>query len=232
MDTISKISADVVACERCPRLRQWCLQVAREKKREFREWDYWGRPVPGFGDERPQVWVIGLAPAAHGGNRTGRVFTGDSSGDWLYRAMFHAGFASQPTSRSREDGLQLQGAYVSAICRCAPPDNKPALEEIANCSEYLRREFGLFRSVGSLRVIVCLGGIAFSNALKLHEAFGVALPRPRPVFAHGAEFDLGNAWPRLLASYHPSRQNTNTRRLTEPMLNAVFQRAREIVDQA
>ncbi|MBI5395563.1 MAG: uracil-DNA glycosylase [Verrucomicrobia bacterium] len=220
------INADIVACERCPRLRRWRLRVAREKKREFREWTYWGKPVPGFGDRQARVWIIGLAPAAHGANRTGRMFTGDSSGDWLYRALHRAGFASQPTSRSRDDGMKLRGVYISAVCRCAPPDNKPTPREMENCSGYLWREFETLRS--DLRVVVCLGQIAFLNYLKLLASAGAGLPKPRPRFAHGAGFDFGPAWPRLVASYHPSRQNTNTRKLTEAMLDAVCLRVRAI----
>lgn len=226
MDSLSDINAGIVACARCPRLRRWCLRVAREKKREFRDWTYWGRPVPGFGDPRARVWIIGLAPAAHGANRTGRMFTGDSSGDWLYRALHRAGFANQPLSRSRDDGMKPRDVYISAVCRCAPPDNKPTPHETANCSGFLRRDFEALR--GGLRVAVCLGQIAFANCLKLLTAAGAPAPKPRPQFAHGAEFDLGPAWPRLVASYHPSRQNTNTRRLTEPMLDAVFARVRAI----
>lgn len=226
MDSLRTIGADIVRCGRCPRLRRWCARVARQKKREFRAWDYWGKPVPGFGDARPRVWIIGLAPAAHGANRTGRMFTGDSSGDWLYRSLHRAGFASQPTSRSREDGLALSGVYIGAVCRCAPPGNKPARREMANCAGFLQREFAVLRR--RLRVVVCLGRIAFDNYLKLLATAGVALPRPRPRFAHGAEFDPGPGLPRLLASYHPSRQNTNTGKLTEPMLDAVFSRARDL----
>lgn len=223
---LDKLNRTIIACRRCPRLVRYREQVARTKKREFREWEYWGRPVPGFGDPRAQLLIIGLAPAAHGGNRTGRMFTGDGSGHWLIRALYRAGFASQPTSTHRDDGLRLRDAYLSAIVRCAPPKNKPTPREIANCLTYLRQEIALLSRV---RVVVTLGHVAFGAYLTLARERGIAIPVPRPKFAHGARYPLSSSQenaPLLIASYHPSRQNTQTGRLTEPMLDQVFQLAR------
>jgi uracil-DNA glycosylase family 4 len=211
----------IVACERCPRLREYCTRVALEKKRAHASEIYWGRPVPGFGDPRARLLVLGLAPAAHGANRTGRVFTGDGSGDFLMRAMHDAGFASLPTSRTANDGLQLHDAWIAAAVRCAPPDNKPLPAEIRACEAHLDAEWA---ALPRLTVVVALGRIAFDAALA-HAARAGHAPRPRPLFAHAAEFVLG-AGSRLIASYHPSRQNTNTGRLTAPMLAAVFHAAR------
>ena len=224
-DSVPAIARDIVACSRCPRLRRHCEAVARTKRRAYRAQDYWGRPVPGFGAASARLWILGLAPAAHGANRTGRMFTGDSSGDWLFAALHDAGFARLPRSDSRDDGQQLIDTYISAIVRCAPPDNKPTTGEIGACASFLRRELAALRRV---EVLLCLGALAFAAALRLLEAAGVALPRPRPRFAHGAEFQLQwRARPLvLLASYHPSRQNTQTRRLTRPMWQAVFARTR------
>ncbi len=234
-DTLRRVQRDIVACERCPRLRAWCTEVARTKRRAYRDEPYWGRPVPGFGDTQARLWIVGLAPAAHGANRTGRMFTGDSSGDWLYAALHAAGFASQPEATSREDGLRLQDAYIGAVARCAPPDNKPHRDEIEACAEYLQREFVALRR---LRAILCLGQIAFNATLRLLASEGYGVPRPRPRFGHRAEVVLepparGPKRPvTLLASYHPSRQNTHTRRLTRPMWRAVFRRARALVETA
>jgi uracil-DNA glycosylase family 4 len=200
--------------------------VAREKKREFRESDYWGRPVPSFGDPQARVFIIGLAPAAHGGNRTGRMFTGDSSGDWLYRALHKAGFANQPASKHRGDGLALRDCYIGATIHCAPPDNKPLPNEVANCNSYLIEELHALRN---LRVVIALGKIAFDNYLKTLARLGVSLPKPLPHFAHDTQHDFGTGQPILIASYHPSRQNTNTGKLTEPMFDAVFARARTLL---
>jgi uracil-DNA glycosylase family 4 len=216
----------VTRCRRCPRLVAHREAVAAEKRRQFRDWEYWGRPVPGFGDARARLFVVGLAPAAHGGNRTGRIFTGDRSGDWLYAAMHAAGFANQPTSVSRADGLALSDAYVAAIARCAPPDNKPLPDEIANCRPYLLTELRLLER---LRVIVALGGIALLGFLAAWQAAGRAVPRPRPRFAHAAEYPLDGGV-TLLCSYHPSQQNTFTGRLTRPMLEGVFDRARRLLE--
>jgi uracil-DNA glycosylase family 4 len=207
--------------------------VARTKRRAYRSQQYWGRPVPGFGDPKARLWVLGLAPAAHGANRTGRMFTGDSSGDWLFSALHAAGFASQPTSVSRDDGLQLVDAYIGAVARCAPPDNKPSRDEIETCAEYLVRELHALRRV---RVVLCLGQIAFAAALRLLDGHGYSIPRPRPRFAHRAEMVVageGAAAGRpltLVASYHPSRQNTQTGRLTRAMWRNVFRRTRRLVD--
>lgn len=222
--SLARLARTVIACRRCPRLVRHREQVARAKKREFAGWTYWGRPVPGFGDPQARLLVVGLAPAAHGANRTGRMFTGDSSGRWLVRALHRQGFATQPSSEHRDDGLRVHDVYITAVVRCAPPDNRPAPREVANCAGYLRREFTLLPRV---RVIIALGRIAFTRVLALAEAVGLDVPRPRPAFGHGARYVL--AGPRgsveLFASYHPSRQNTQTGRLTEAMLDAVFRQA-------
>ena len=210
-------------CRACPRLVQHRERVAKEKVARFREWTYWGRPVPGFGDPRARVLVVGLAPAAHGGNRTGRIFTGDESGNWLYRALHAAGFANQPTSVSRDDGLRLVDAYVTASGRCAPPDNKPTPAERDACAPWIDREVTLLAD--GLRAVIALGAFAWAAALGALSRNGVAVPRPRPRFGHGAELRLGGNGLLLLGCYHPSQQNTFTGRLTEPMLDAVFARA-------
>jgi uracil-DNA glycosylase len=207
----------VVACRRCPRLVEWRERVAREKRASFAGQDYWGRPVPGFGDPGARVYVLGLAPAAHGGNRTGRVFTGDRSGDWLFASMHRTGFASQPTSVDRDDGLELSGAFVAAAVRCAPPANRPLPEERDNCLPYAAEELDLLRPA----VIVCLGAFAWDAACRL---LGV---RPRPRFGHAAEFAVADG-PELIGCFHPSQQNTFTGKLTEPMTDAVFTRARDV----
>jgi uracil-DNA glycosylase family 4 len=210
-----------VRCTRCPRLRTYCTQIAREKKRAHRDDVYWGRPVPGFGDPAARVLVLGLAPAAHGANRTGRVFTGDGSGDFLMRAMHVAGFATIPTSRSADDGLRLVDAYIVAAVRCAPPDNKPRPEEIRACQPHLDRECDALPYV---RVIVALGRIGFDAAIARLARKGIRFAR-KPPFAHGAVYHAPTG-PALIASYHPSRQNTNTGKLTPAMLAEVFARAR------
>jgi uracil-DNA glycosylase len=220
---LAALDAEVVACRRCPRLVDWRERVAAEKRAAFADQEYWGRPVPGFGDPAARILVLGLAPAAHGGNRTGRVFTGDRSGDWLFTALWRAGLANQPTSVARDDGLELHGAYVAAAVRCAPPANKPLPAERDNCAPYLERELEL---LDTLRVIVCLGAFAWEAALRARAALGEPIPRPRPRFGHGAEL-AGERWP-LLGSFHVSQQNTFTGRLTEPMLDTVFRRAREL----
>ena len=199
--------------------------MAREKVARFRACAYWGRPVPGFGDPRARLLVVGLAPAAHGGNRTGRIFTGDESGNWLYTALHRAGFANQPTSVSRDDGLRLDDAFVTAVARCAPPDNRPTPEEIATCREHLVAELA---ALDRLRVVVALGRIAHTGFLAAARVGGVAVPRPLPRFGHGAEHALAPGV-TLLCSYHPSQQNTFTGRLTRPMLDAVFTRARALL---
>jgi uracil-DNA glycosylase family 4 len=218
MDSLSALSEQISECRRCERLVTWRETVAAEKRAAYRDDDYWGRGVPGFGDGSASILVLGLAPAAHGANRTGRVFTGDRSGDWLYRAMFRAGLANQPESRSVDDGLQLRGAWVTAAVKCAPPGNKPSPDERERCRPFLRTEIELLNRI---RVVVCLGAFAYEAAC--HE-YGV---RPRPRFGHLVEVPVPGG-PVLLCSFHPSQQNTFTGRLTEPMLDAVFARAVEL----
>jgi uracil-DNA glycosylase family 4 len=222
--TLPEISERIVSCARCERLRTYCQRVAEEKKAAHRNDTYWGRPVPGFGDPRARLLVLGLAPAAHGANRTGRVFTGDGSGDFLMRAMHAAGFANIATSQLADDGLTLTDAYIAAAVRCAPPDNKPTREEIAACHPHLLAEV---HALTRLRVIVALGRIGFEAAWRLLADRGVML-RPKPLFAHGATYDPTGG-PIVVASYHPSRQNTNTRKLTPPMLEAVFRQAAALI---
>ena len=217
------LTREIIACDRCPRLREYDVQVAETKRRAYRDWDYWGKPVPGFGDPGARLLVIGLAPAAHGGNRTGRVFTGDRSGDFLFRALYETGFASQPQSISRDDGLELDGAYISAAVRCAPPDNKPNPQEFRNCREYLERELDLLKD---LRVVVVLGKIAFDAYLGILRDRGVIRSRAAFTFGHDREHHTGDGSPVLISSYHPSQQNTSTGKLTADMLRAVFERAR------
>ena len=225
-DSLSRLNQEITACRRCPRLVAWREKVAREKTKRYETEKYWGRPVPGFGDAEARVLLVGLAPAAHGGNRTGRVFTGDRSGDWLFRALHKAGFANQPESLHRKDGLELSDCYVSASARCAPPDNRPEPDEFANCRPFLLRELRLLSRV---RVVVGLGKIGFDHAYQAlcevrgHEAQG------RPHFGHGAEFRLDPEL-CLLGSFHPSQQNTFTGKLTEDMFDSVFARVRALLD--
>jgi uracil-DNA glycosylase family 4 len=221
-DSLARVTAEVVDCRLCPRLVGWRELVATEKRASFAQEDYWGRPVPGFGDPAARVLVVGLAPAAHGGNRTGRVFTGDRSGDWLFASMHRTGFANQPTSVALDDGLELWGAYIAAVVRCAPPANKPTPEERDTCVPYLGREIAL---LDELRVFVVLGQFAYDALCRL---LGV---RPKPRFGHGVEVAVGEGR-TIVCSFHPSQQNTFTGKLTEPMLDAVFQRAREISSPA
>ena len=221
--SLCDVERDVVVCRRCPRLVAWREEVARVRRAAFASEEYWGRPLPGFGDPEASVLVLGLAPAAHGGNRTGRIFTGDRSGDWLFGSMHRTGFANQPTSVSRDDGLRLTGAWVTAAVRCAPPANRPTPAERDNCLPYLVRELRLLSSV---RVVVTLGSFAWDVALRALAAVGEPRPRPRPKFGHGAETQIGRF--ELLGCFHPSQQNTFTGKLTEPMIDAVFERAREL----
>ena len=218
MTPLARLERDVVGCRACPRLVAWREQVADEKRAAYRDEEYWGRPIPGFGDEDARIVVLGLAPAAHGANRTGRVFTGDRSGDWLFRAMHRAGLANQPQSVALDDGLALTDAWVSAAVKCAPPGNKPLPEERDSCAPFLEREFAALTNMG---VVVCLGQFGYQAAC---SHFGV---RPRPKFGHGVEVSIAGG-PTLICSFHPSQQNTFTKRLTEPMLDAVFARAVEL----
>jgi uracil-DNA glycosylase family 4 len=226
-DSLDQLSAEVTECTRCPRLVEWRVRSAAEPPRRYRGETYWARPLPGFGDPGAQIVIVGLAPAAHGGNRTGRIFTGDRSGDWLYGALHRAELANQATSVSVDDGLRLRRAYVTAVNRCPPPQNRPTTEERDNCLPYLVRELRLLRSA---RVIVALGSYAWTGSLLALRDLGAELPRPRPRFGHGAEARLrtseeGREW-ALLGCFHPSQQNTFTGKLTEPMLDAVFARAK------
>jgi uracil-DNA glycosylase family 4 len=222
VDALAALAEEISNCRLCPRLVEWRERVGREKRAAYATEEYWARPVPGFGDPAARVFAVGLAPAAHGGNRTGRVFTGDRSGDWLYAALYRAGFASQPTARSRDDGLELRGLYIAAAVRCAPPANRPLPEERDRCLPYLRREFDLLRDV---KVVVALGKFA---ADAVCAVLGV---RPRPRFGHGAESELP-VGRTLLCSYHPSQQNTFTGKLTAGMFDAIWARARELAGYA
>jgi uracil-DNA glycosylase family 4 len=219
MSALAELNAEVAECRRCPRLVEWREQVAREKRAAFRDQTYWGRPMQGFGDPAARVLILGLAPAAHGGNRTGRIFTGDRSGDFLFASLHRLGFANQAISVSRDDGLRLDGAYVIAAVRCAPPANRPTPQERDNCEPWLKAEVALLER---LRVAVCLGGFAWDSALRLRGD----VPRPRPKFGHAAEVPGGRF--TLLGCFHPSQQNTFTGRLTPDMMDAVFARAREL----
>lgn len=224
-EALRVLNEEIVACRRCPRLVAYREKVAREKRRAFREWDYWGKPVPGFGDPHAELLILGLAPAAHGGNRTGRVFTGDRSGDFLYRLLHRAGFASQPASTDRNDGLRLRNAYVTATVRCAPPGNKPLPDEVANCRPYLERELALLRP----RAVLALGRIAWDGYVDVLKAQGAIRARAAYRFAHGAEARLPEGLPRLFASYHPSQQNTQTGRLTEAMFFRVLSKVQRLL---
>jgi uracil-DNA glycosylase family 4 len=223
--SLRSLTTEITSCRRCTRLVRCCEAAAAEPPKRFVGETYWARPVPGFGDPKARLLVVGLAPAAHGGNRTGRVFTGDRSGDWLYAAMHRAGYANQPVSTDKRDGLVLTDAYVACIVRCAPPDNKPEPTERDRCLPFFERELALLRHV---RAIIALGAFAWDGVLRAATALGHEVPKPRPAFAHGAAATVG-PW-QLFGSYHVSQQNTFTGRLTEPMLDAVFARARGSVD--
>jgi len=221
---LAALTAEIIVCRRCPRLVEWREEVARVKVRRFRDEPYWGRPVPGFGDPDARILVIGLAPAAHGGNRTGRVFTGDASGDFLWAALHEVGLADRPSSRRADDGLTLADTYIAAAVRCAPPANAPTPHERDNCAPFLARELAILDRV---RVIVALGQFGWDAALRAVASIGDAIPTPKPRFGHGAETRIGDRW--IVGSFHPSQQNTFTGRLTRPMLVAVLRRAMELV---
>ena len=226
--SLDVLNARIVACNLCPRLRRHCTHIARVRRRAYLDQEYWGRPVPSFGDPKARVLALGLAPGAHGSNRTGRPFTGDGSGDFLYPVLHQAGFASQPTALSRNDGMKLHGLWITSVVRCAPPANKPTPEELRNCAPWLDNEIALLKD---LRVVVCLGRIAFDGLIAYLRRTGTNSlpPRSELAFVHGAEYALPNGL-TAIASFHPSLQNTNTGRLTPQMLLAVFQRARQIAD--
>ncbi|MEM7033947.1 MAG: uracil-DNA glycosylase [Chloroflexota bacterium] len=239
-DTWESLNEAVTHCRLCSRLVEWREKVAREKRRAYRDWDYWGKPVPGFGDQNGRLLIVGLAPGAHGSNRTGRVFSGDSSGDTLFGAMFRTGFANQPTGHHIDDGLQLFDSYITAIGRCAPPKNKPTRPELSNCAPYLAREWLLMPQT---RVLLALGQMAFDGCLRLLQEMDYTIPKLK--FGHGAYFPVTRSSEaktssiqntthsdtiHLLAAYHPSRQNTQTGRLTQAMLDAVFEKANQLIN--
>lgn len=226
MPSFTQLQRQIVGCARCPRLVDYLARISRDKVKRYREWTYWGKPVPSFGNAKARLLIVGLAPAAHGGNRTGRAFTGDRSGDWLYGALYAAGFANQPTSSHRKDGLVLRNCCITSAVHCAPPDNKPLREEFAACRPYLVQELQLLTRV---RVVVTLGHIAFQAYLSARRELGLYVPSPKPRFGHGVSYDLDGV--TLIGSYHPSQQNTFTGRLTRDMFQAVFQQARQLIDQ-
>lgn len=230
--TLNDLNAEIIACRRCPRLVDWRELIARTRKKAFAEWEYWGKPVTGFGDINGRVLILGLAPGAHGSNRTGRMFTGDGSGNFLYPALFSAGFANQPFAASLDDGLKLNDIFISAVCRCAPPDNKPAKEEISNCCDYLQREMALMMN---LKGIVALGKIAFESSLGLIKEGYEAEWENQPKFGHDRLYyskSHPSSSPWLLASYHPSRQNTQTGRLTSEMFQAIWEKVRKLLENS
>jgi uracil-DNA glycosylase family 4 len=224
---LKAIAEEVCTCRKCPRLVKYREKVAREKRRAYREWTYWGRGVPGFGDASAQLFILGLAPAAHGGNRTGRVFTGDRSGDFLYKALHRAGFANQPTSVRRNDGLSLKNVYIAAAVRCAPPANKPSPKEIVNCRDYLERELAVLRP----KVVLALGKIAWDAYLEMLKQDGKITSRAAFPFAHGAQATMTDDLPRLFGVYHPSQQNTQTGRVTEAMYATVLRRIQSFLNE-
>jgi len=222
--TLDALNSRIVACEQCPRLRAYCAEVAHVRRRAYAEWEYWGKPVPSFGDVQARVLALGLAPGAHGSNRTGRPFTGDGSGDFLYPVLHEAGFASQPKATSRDDGMKLTRLWISSVARCAPPANKPTPKELRNCSPWLDEEIGLLHN---LRVVVCLGRIAFDGLLGHAQRKAQLMSRSGFTFRHGAEYAFPSGL-SVIASYHPSLQNTNTGKLTRPMLLTIFERAKHL----
>jgi uracil-DNA glycosylase family 4 len=227
MRNLTIIQQQVASCRLCPRLVTYRERIAKEKRRQYRDWTYWGRPVPGFGDPKARLFVVGLAPAAHGGNRTGRVFTGDRSGDWLYEALHAFGFANQPISTHKGDGLRAKDCYIAAVVRCAPPGNKPLPKEFDACRPYLMEEIRLLKK---LKVVVVLGKIAFDHYLKACRELGHPVPKPALRFGHGVLYRL--PWGvTLVGSYHPSQQNTFTGKLTRPMFHSVFRRARKVIEE-
>lgn len=226
--TLKIIAEQVCDCRKCPRLVKYREKVAKEKRRAYREWEYWGRGVPGFGDPQTELFILGLAPAAHGANRTGRVFTGDRSGEFLYKALYAADFANQPTSLHRDDGLRLKQAYIAAAVRCAPPANRPLPSEIQNCREYLKRELGFLQP----RAILALGTIAWDAYLEILKQDGKIAARSAYKFAHGAEVEIAADLPRLFGVYHPSQQNTQTGRVTETMYAQVLERIRSFLSES
>ena len=228
ISALDELQQQVTACTRCPRLREHCLEVARVKRRAYREWDYWGKPVPAFGDPKARLLLIGLAPAAHGANRTGRMFTGDSSGDFLFRTLYETGFASQPEATHRNDGLELRDVYITAAARCAPPGNKPTREEFAACRSYLVDELQL---LSNLKVVIVLGRLALDSYLDILLGQGLIEKRSLYPFGHAMRHRLPGNLPVLLCCYHPSRQNTQTGRLTPAMLLRVFRQARRLLSR-
>ena len=225
LEQLRILEREIISCKKCPRLVEYREKVAREKRRAFRDWTYWGRPVPGFGDPRAQLFILGLAPAAHGANRTGRVFTGDRSGEFLYAALHKTGFANQPSSLHRDDGLTLKNAFIAAAVRCAPPANKPLPSEMLNCRGYLERELELVRP----KVVLALGKIAWDAYLDVLKSAGLIASRAKFVFAHGAVAKVPGSGPRLVGVYHPSQQNTQTGRLTPAMYREVLSRIRQML---
>jgi uracil-DNA glycosylase family 4 len=226
-DTIEELNAEIIRCKKCPRLVVYREKIAKEKRLSFRDWDYWGKPVPGFGDPHAELLILGLAPAAHGANRTGRMFTGDRSGDFLYKALYRAGFANQPNSVKRGDGLTLKNAFMSATLRCAPPANKPLPAELANCRPYFERDLEILKP----RAILALGGIAMRMYLGLLKSEGKISGLAEFPFGHGASYTLPEPLPHLFASYHPSQQNTFTGKLTEEMLEGVLEDVKKFLKQ-
>ena len=226
MAAIKQLNDSIIECKRCPRLVRWREAAAKNPPRRYLGQRYWAKPLPGFGDPKASLLIVGLAPAAHGGNRTGRMFTGDRSGDWLYGALHAAGFANQANSDHRDDGLRLRECYITAAVHCAPPGNKPVIGEFQRCRPYLVQELKHFRQV---KVVIALGKIAFDSFIKAYEEAGGTITKPRPKFGHGVAVDLPNGQ-RLICSYHPSQQNTFTGKLTRPMFQSIFDRARAILN--